>query len=54
MRFYTLNPRYPFTPELRALLNKALEFTPAREREKYGSRRNRPRAAKKPLNRPAI
>ncbi len=49
MRFFTLNPRYPFTPELRALLEKAIAFVPAREREKYAPRRNRPRAPGKAL-----
>jgi DNA-binding transcriptional ArsR family regulator len=49
MRFFSLNPRYPFTPELRALLQKAIGFAPAREREQYSPRRDRPRATRKAL-----
>ena len=46
-RLYTWNPRYPFGPELRALLAKALELLPAAERKRYFSERRRPRRAGK-------
>ncbi len=49
VRIYTLNPRYPFLEELKALMAKAYEFIPEREREKYYGRRTRPRRAGKPL-----
>ncbi len=49
MRFFSLNPRYPFTPELRALLSKALTFLPAKEQAMYDSQRRRPRKSGKPL-----
>src|SRR5512137_1514551 len=32
-RVYTLNPRYPFLAELNALMDKALSFYPAAEKE---------------------
>src|SRR6218665_3697215 len=32
-KLYALNPRYPFLKELEALLEKALAFYPAEERE---------------------
>jgi hypothetical protein len=48
-RLYTWNPRYPFAPELRSLLAKALELLPASERKRYFSERRRPRRAGKPL-----
>lgn len=47
VRIYTFNPRYPFLKELRALLSRAYEFVP--EKERYFSRRTRPRRAGKPL-----
>ncbi len=49
VRIYTLNPRYPFLEELRALIARAYEFIPEKEREKFYSRRTRPRRAGKPL-----
>ena len=47
-RLYTWNPRYAFLQELRALLRKALDALPARERARYFSARRRPRRAGKP------
>jgi hypothetical protein len=47
-RLYTWNPRYPFGPELRALLAKALERLPPDERKRYFAERRRPRRAGKP------
>jgi hypothetical protein len=47
-RLYTWNPRYPFRPELRSLLAKALKQLPAAERKQYFSERRRPRRAGKP------
>ena len=48
-RLYTWNPRYPFGPELRSLLAKALDLLPAAERRRYFAERRRPRRAGKPL-----
>jgi len=48
-RLYTWNPRYPFRPELRSLLAKALDLLPAAERKRYFAARRRPRRAGKPL-----
>ena len=48
-RLYSINPRYPFLNELRKLLEKALEFVPKKEKEKYYTPRLRPRRAGKPL-----
>jgi DNA-binding transcriptional ArsR family regulator len=48
-RVFELNPSYPFVGELRALLRRALEFVPARERAPYEPKRARPRATGKPL-----
>lgn len=48
-RPYTLNPRYPFLSELRALLEKALGFYPQEEQEKLVMNRRRPRAKGKIL-----
>jgi predicted ArsR family transcriptional regulator len=42
-RLYRLNPRYPFRRELEALLQRALEFYPAAERERLFTPRLRPR-----------
>ena len=47
-RLYTVNPRYPFRRELMALVEKAFEFIPEDEKEKYYRRRTRPRRAGKP------
>jgi hypothetical protein len=48
-RVYTLNPRYPFLAELKALLDKALSFYPAKEKEELTLVRQRPRRKDKPL-----
>jgi DNA-binding transcriptional ArsR family regulator len=48
-RLYSINPRYPFLNELKKLLEKALEFVPKKEKEKYYTPRLRPRRAGKPL-----
>jgi hypothetical protein len=48
VRLFGLNPRYPFRKELEALLEKALNFIPAEEKEKYFMPRLRPRRARKP------
>lgn len=48
VRLFGLNPRYPFKKELEALLEKALNFVPTEEKEKYFMPRLRPRRTKKP------
>lgn len=48
-RPYTFNPRYPFLNELKALLEKAFYFYPAREQEELTMNRRRPRARGKAL-----
>jgi len=48
-RPYVFNPRYPFLNELKALLEKALSFYPANEREELVMNRRRPRARGKSL-----
>ena len=45
---YKFNPRYAFLPELKQLLQKALEFYPAEERERLLFSRRRPRRRGKP------
>jgi len=47
-RLYAFNPRFPFLPELRALLKKSLAFYPEQEREALLMNRRRPRKAGKP------
>jgi len=47
-RLYTLNPRYPFLSELKLLLEKALSFYPAEEKERLVMIRKRPRRKDKP------
>ncbi len=47
-RVYRFNPRYPFLGELRALVQKAMEFLPEKEVECYYRRRTRPRRKGKP------
>jgi hypothetical protein len=47
-RLYTLNPRYPFLNELKSLLDKALSFYSAQDKEKLLMARKRPRRTKKP------
>lgn len=48
-RIYTLNPRYSFQSELKALLEKALSFYPTEEKEELTLARQRPRRKDKPL-----
>jgi len=48
-RPYVFNPRYPFLTELKALLEKALSFYPAKEQEELTMNRRRPRAKGKSL-----
>ncbi|MCQ3936564.1 MAG: ArsR family transcriptional regulator [Chloroflexi bacterium] len=48
-RPYEFNPRYPFLTELKALLEKALSFYPAKEQEELTMNRRRPRAKGKTL-----
>ncbi|HNF93728.1 MAG TPA: hypothetical protein PLQ75_03670 [Anaerolineales bacterium] len=48
-RPYEFNPRYPFLNELKALLEKALSFYPAKEKEELQMNRRRPRARGKTL-----
>lgn len=48
-RPYQFNPRYPFLNELKALLEKALSFYPAKEQEELKMNRRRPRAKGKAL-----
>jgi hypothetical protein len=48
-RLYSLNPRYPFLPELRALVEKGLSFYPVNERDRLCMTRRRPRRRGKPL-----
>jgi hypothetical protein len=48
MRFYAFNPRFPFTVELEAMLRRAVEMLPERDRARYLARR-RPRARGKRL-----
>jgi len=48
-RPYEFNPRYPFLIELKALLEKALSFYPAKEQEELLMNRRRPRAKGKTL-----
>ena len=48
-RLYEFNPRYAFLKELKTLLEKALTFYPAEERERLLMVRRRPRRKEKPL-----
>jgi DNA-binding transcriptional ArsR family regulator len=48
-RLFLWNPRYPFLPELRSLLKKALTFLPRKDKEEYFLQRRRPRRTGKPL-----
>ena len=48
-RIYTWNPRYPFLKEFKAYLEKAFEFLPQEEKERYYLERRRPRRGGKPL-----
>lgn len=48
-RLFSFNPRYPMIDELRALLEKTLQFYPEDMREKLLMNRRRPRRLGKPL-----
>ena len=48
IRLYRFNPRYPFLPELRNLLEKAYSILPGKIKEKYYIKRTRPRVRNKP------
>jgi len=48
-RLYEFNPRYAFVKELQQLLQKALSFYPAEDRERLVMVRRRPRRKGKPL-----
>ena len=48
-RLFSFNPRYAVIDELRALLEKTLEFYPADIRERLLMNRRRPRRRGKPL-----
>lgn len=48
-RLYQFNPRYPFLKELRALIQRAMEFLSEKEMQQYYRRRTRPRKKGKPL-----
>jgi hypothetical protein len=49
VRLFGLNPRYAFKKELEALLERALAFTPEKERSRVFAVRLRPRRTGKPL-----
>ena len=48
VRLYAFNPQYPFKVELQALIARAFEFVPDREKELYYRKRTRPRRKGKP------
>jgi hypothetical protein len=48
-RLFSFNPRYPMIDELRALLEKTLQFYPDDMRERLLMDRRRPRRRGKPL-----
>jgi len=48
VRLYTFNPRYPFMPELKALIAKAFEYIPKEEKGLFYTKRTRPRRPGKP------
>lgn len=48
VRLYTFNPRYPFLDELKALISRAYEYIPKKEKERYYKKRTRPRRKGKP------
>ena len=48
IRLYTFNPRYPFLPELKAILQKAMDGLPEAELERFYRQRTRPRRKGKP------
>lgn len=49
VRIYIFNPRYPFLKELKALMTRAYEFLPEKEKDRYYRMRTRPRRAGKPF-----
>ena len=49
VRVYTFNPRYPLLKDLKALIAKAFEFVPEKEKNAYYRKRTRPRRTGKPL-----
>ena len=49
VRLFGFNPRYPFKKELESILEKALQFIPANEKERLYMPRLRPRRTGKPL-----
>jgi hypothetical protein len=49
VRLYQFNPVYPFLDELRALLEKAFQFLPPEELDRYYMGRTRPRKPGKAL-----
>jgi len=48
-RLYQFNPRYAFLKELKTLIQKALQYLPEKEVQKYYIKRTRPRRKGKPL-----
>jgi len=48
-RLYQFNPRYPFLKELRALIQRAMEFLSKKEIQQYYRGRTRSRKKGKPL-----
>jgi DNA-binding transcriptional ArsR family regulator len=50
MRFYSLNPRFPFSNDVADIARRAVDFLPDKDRDSFIVRR-RPRARGKPLRR---
>ena len=48
-RLYQFNPRYAFLKELKALIQRAIQYLPEKEIQKYYRNRTRPRRKGKPL-----
>ena len=48
-RVYQYNPRYPFVPEVRAMMEKVLELYPEDIKKELLYNRRRPRKKDKPL-----
>jgi predicted transcriptional regulator len=48
-RLYSFNPRYAFVPELKVMMEKALDMCPAELRDELVMDRRRPRKKDKPL-----
>jgi DNA-binding IscR family transcriptional regulator len=48
MRFYSLNPRFPFSDVIEDIVRRAVEYLPANDQEAFVVRR-RPRMKGKPL-----